>query len=348
MPNRLWYVPVAMVLAACGADSIPERVAYPFGDVLTEVVRIPLQTDEDDPLGDGSDLIRWDGWWAIADGFSHNVKVFDPTGRLDLVLGRVGDGPGEFRTPFALAVDSAGRLAVLDGENLRVSFFDRSGAFDEQISIFGGFPGGLDGIDGGRRLLFAGMVSEQDGGSPTDHVLHIMDLRGGRLESFADLPEPRWRLEGPFLTTASAADPHAAYWAVRSRPEVMIRPWEGSRVDTLRLQGVQGPDWDRADRQDMGLEDLLDWAPSYPWLIDVIPAPAVLFVRFQIGDGRRQELRQQYLVIDRANRSRQAWLSDSNAIVHRIEGDTAMAVVIDDAGDSFLVKYLFRSPFGSS
>jgi len=40
------------------------------------------------------------------------ISVFDKTGKFLRVIGKTGTGPGEFRTPHALAFDSQGRLVV--------------------------------------------------------------------------------------------------------------------------------------------------------------------------------------------------------------------------------------------
>jgi DNA-binding beta-propeller fold protein YncE len=44
-------------------------------------------------------------------------------------MGRIGTGPGEFRTPHALAFDSRGRLFVADRGNHRIQIFDQDGKF---------------------------------------------------------------------------------------------------------------------------------------------------------------------------------------------------------------------------
>ena len=41
--------------------------------------------------------------------------------------GRIGDGPGEFRTPHGMAFDSQGRLFVADRGNHRIQIFDQDG-----------------------------------------------------------------------------------------------------------------------------------------------------------------------------------------------------------------------------
>ncbi len=55
------------------------------------------------------------------------VRVFEPNGSFLRRLGRVGEGPGEYREAFGLAWDSLGRLMIVDHRNSRYTFFDTSG-----------------------------------------------------------------------------------------------------------------------------------------------------------------------------------------------------------------------------
>jgi hypothetical protein len=55
------------------------------------------------------------------------VDVFTSDGRHLRSIGRQGQGPGEFQTPFFIALAPSGELLV--GEMGRLSFFDREGAF---------------------------------------------------------------------------------------------------------------------------------------------------------------------------------------------------------------------------
>jgi hypothetical protein len=82
-----------------------------------------------------------------------NLKVFDATGRLDRTIGRVGDGPGEFRQPFRAVVTPDGRLTVLDLPRAYVSVFDWPGEFSHGWKIPGIQPGGIASV--GDSILVA-------------------------------------------------------------------------------------------------------------------------------------------------------------------------------------------------
>ncbi len=55
--------------------------------------------------------------------------------------GTWGDGPGEFKTPHALAFDSQGRLFVADRGNFRIQIFDQEGEFLDEWHQFGRISG---------------------------------------------------------------------------------------------------------------------------------------------------------------------------------------------------------------
>ena len=59
----------------------------------------------------------------VADAFQGLVKVFSPTGALLAVLGALGDGPGQLRSPCDLALDPYGRLFVASPNHARVDAF---------------------------------------------------------------------------------------------------------------------------------------------------------------------------------------------------------------------------------
>jgi hypothetical protein len=63
--------------------------------------------------------------------------VFDKTGRFLRVIGKTGSGPGEFRTPHALAFDSQSHLVVADRHNHRIQVLSKSGRFILEYDTFG-------------------------------------------------------------------------------------------------------------------------------------------------------------------------------------------------------------------
>jgi DNA-binding beta-propeller fold protein YncE len=64
------------------------------------------------------------------------ISKFTKEGRFIKSWGRFGAGPGEFKTPHALAFDSRGRLFVADRGNHRVQIFDQEGNYIDSFEQF--------------------------------------------------------------------------------------------------------------------------------------------------------------------------------------------------------------------
>ena len=65
------------------------------------------------------------------------ISVFDKNGKFLRSFGKAGTGPGDFRTPHALAWDSKGRLIVADRHNHRIQVLTKDGKFITEYDNFG-------------------------------------------------------------------------------------------------------------------------------------------------------------------------------------------------------------------
>ena len=75
------------------------------------------------------------------DGATGRILKFDSEGNFIKEWGTIGDGPGQFRTPHALAFDSQGRLFVADRGNHRIQIFDQDGNYLDSYYSFGRISG---------------------------------------------------------------------------------------------------------------------------------------------------------------------------------------------------------------
>ena len=71
----------------------------------------------------------------------HRIAKFASDGTFLMSFGRFGTGPGEFRTPHALAFDSRGRLFVADRGNVRIQIFEQDGTFIKEWKQFSRISG---------------------------------------------------------------------------------------------------------------------------------------------------------------------------------------------------------------
>jgi hypothetical protein len=114
---------------------------------------------------------RKDGWFAIGDASEGSVKLFDSTGRLVRVLGRKGDGPGEFRTPRQVRFGPDNKIHVYDASAERLSVFSASGEYIKTVKTGFGYVSSLEPLPNGGYLFAT--ISETD-----PNVLQISDSTG--------------------------------------------------------------------------------------------------------------------------------------------------------------------------
>ena len=89
-------------------------------------------------------LVAPNGDIFVAEGHGNNAQnnparilKFNSEGEFLMEWGSMGDGPGEFMQPHALAMDSRGRLFVGDRSNSRIQIFDQDGNFIDMWYQFG-------------------------------------------------------------------------------------------------------------------------------------------------------------------------------------------------------------------
>jgi len=96
-----------------------------------------------------------DGRIAVASNGGGEILVYRADGSFDRLLGRRGDGPGEFRTIFALGLLPGDSLAAWDALARRLSVFARDGSFSHAISPSEGglLPRAMGWTDAGELVL---------------------------------------------------------------------------------------------------------------------------------------------------------------------------------------------------
>ena len=71
-----------------------------------------------------------DGSFYVSDGYLNSrVMKFAADGTFLFQWGTAGKGPGQFDLPHGIALDSAGRVYVVDRQNARVQVFDNKGNY---------------------------------------------------------------------------------------------------------------------------------------------------------------------------------------------------------------------------
>lgn len=127
----------------------PNEELWVADSKLGAVVRLSAQGE---PLGwvGEEELIHptgiardaWRGRIYVADTKTHEIKIFDDNGKLIRVMGKKGEGEGEFNAPTYLHFVSD-ELYVTDTLNSRIQIFDASGKFVRSFGRRGLFVGDL-------------------------------------------------------------------------------------------------------------------------------------------------------------------------------------------------------------
>jgi hypothetical protein len=76
-----------------------------------------------------------------APGSTGRILKYTSSGEFIMEWGEIGIGPGEFRTPHALEMDSQGRLFVADRGNHRIQIFDQAGNYLDSYYQFSRISG---------------------------------------------------------------------------------------------------------------------------------------------------------------------------------------------------------------
>jgi len=110
------------------------------------------------------------------------LSVYDKNGKFLRTIGKTGTGPGEFRTPHALELDSKGRLIVADRHNHRVQILTKAGQFLAEYDEFGRVSGLA--IDKNDVIYTADSESTERVHPGWLRGIRIGDLKDGKVTMF--------------------------------------------------------------------------------------------------------------------------------------------------------------------
>lgn len=165
-----------LALSACARDSAPVRTVLGLTGVDT------LVTEESELLGAPADLALDAGGqvYVLDQMLSRIVRLRD--GEPPVILGRYGEGPGEFASPTALSVRSD-TMRVADVGNGRVQVLSPEGVYVRSYV----FPEGVNGpLDLGRN----GETAVATLGMSRRALVTLVDTEGHVQASVGDLVVP--------------------------------------------------------------------------------------------------------------------------------------------------------------
>lgn len=217
---------------------------------------------------------------AVADVSEGNVKLFTRAGRLLRVLGRKGEGPGEFSQPRFPRFTPDGGLYVGDGQLGRVSRFDSSGTLLRVLSYnvipmmgfdLAGDAVALTGSGDGQKALMFG----DSGGTGASWLLDMTRLRPGH-----EPDNPTWK----FLTQYwLGVGGDSAYITSTLSDSIWSVPLTGDTIVAHRLDvpGYIAPMATHA--MPKGVKEMMEWQKTFHIAAKVIATPEVVAIPFVQG-----------------------------------------------------------------
>ena len=164
----------------------------PEGRVLLTLGTPGVRGNPPEALTDPSDVVTDPGNGDMYVAESHTdvtdpnliarISVFDRNGKFLRVIGKTGTGPGEFRTPHALEVDSQGRLVVADRHNHRIQILTKEGKFIREYTDFGRTSGLA--IDRNDVIYTADSESTEKVHPGWQRGIRIGSLKDGKVTTF--------------------------------------------------------------------------------------------------------------------------------------------------------------------
>jgi hypothetical protein len=139
------------VLAGCTSEANAPTAA--FEEVFAREDSFILEEPDGYPITNAHRLaLVPDGRLVVVDQPSHTIRIHQPDGRLDAVVGGYGEAPGEFRRPITGTILSDGYLYVLESSR-QVNRFTPELEWDTVFALEG-LRGALRVFPLGDDLLF--------------------------------------------------------------------------------------------------------------------------------------------------------------------------------------------------
>lgn len=128
----------AALLNACGPEAGERESATPTWAVAESTLLALGQVDGLSAVSFsriGGVRLLDGGGVAVADGASNEIRIFEPSGAVRIVVGRAGEGPGEFQYINHLAYHPPDTLAVFDSGAGRLTLIRTDGSLLESTTF---------------------------------------------------------------------------------------------------------------------------------------------------------------------------------------------------------------------
>lgn len=156
---------------------------------------------------------------------AHNIKKFDPSGKFVKVIGRQGQGPGEFNRPWTAAASRDG-IIVYDMGNRRLCALTAEGEHLKSITVqrAEGNPRKMKGLPNGDVVIEREIIHFGEGDKPQDCIIQVyapdLTLKKNIL-SQPVLRNKYRQIQGMFSNIIQPFNPDV-YWDVTPKSHIVI------------------------------------------------------------------------------------------------------------------------------
>lgn len=202
-------------------------------------------TDEDELIGYINEImIDEDGNYYLLDrAFSH-IKIYSPQGKFLRIIGREGEGPGEFRQPGGFYFQKNGNIAIAQMMPGRLIIIDRQGipAGNISFSELGGMGMNiLHKVEGGPGFGLISMMitSMTDQGVSMNEKWFSIDDEGNLIQTYLEKSQESSSRGGNVSIEVNAEDEIGRLWSQSEQGDAYIaRSQNEYKIEVFNPRGT--------------------------------------------------------------------------------------------------------------
>jgi len=308
---------ITLTKPSCATCRIERRVVVEFG-------KDPA-AQEAAPDGLMGAIAVGDVFLGIVQAMKAVPVVFGPDGKVIKVLGRSGQGPGEFAGPGLVSPWRGDSILIADAAQGRISVFDRAWRFGRTLPFQ---SESWVAVSNGN--LIAGEAYERG----TGDFFKVFDASGKRLGSFGRVTAAD-SVAGAMSGATFIATDGRVLWSVPFLGTYRISEWDATAKRRLRIFVRKGADFP----EKQAIAELSPSTPPSPGIRGVYRDGPILWVFYAVADRRwAQGLKQ--LEVESHTGKMKVWRAEQRDLVY----DTIVEA-IETATGTLLASQKFDEAF---
>lgn len=245
-----------------------------------QIERVTRLGDREGPGGlAGRDLIAVDGrgrFYASSVARRGEIAAFGPDGRFLRVIGRTGQGPGEFSLPHPIRFGTADTMIVFDVANYRITTLSPNYEHVATVPI-SGYVRDAVRLESEEWIAVATVPTASRAGLP----LHLLDLHTGEYRHSFGSEHPVLSRRNPYADVrwASAAEGRTLWITYYNRYRFELWNAAGELITTVEPRQDWFMPWDQREgspylhRPEPAVRDIwYDRVRRHIWVMTEVPA----------------------------------------------------------------------------